>query len=98
MSNTWCLTLPELKRISLNGQALSSGINRNYWSATTVSNNPANAWNTNLSNGNTNNNTKVSNQNYVRCVRSEMGIRVMGLSRIFFIKSSLILNEINSRG
>lgn len=48
----------------------ASGVNRNYWSGTTVSNNTANAWNTNLSNGNTNNNTKLTNQNYIRCVRS----------------------------
>ncbi|MBU2613670.1 DUF1566 domain-containing protein [Patescibacteria group bacterium] len=47
---------------------ITSGVNRNYWSSTTVSNNLTNAWNTNLSNGNTNNNAKI-NANYVRCVR-----------------------------
>ncbi len=50
---------------------LPSGVNRNYWSATTKSNNTSNAWYTNLSNGNTNNNGK-SNSKYVRCVRSGM--------------------------
>ncbi len=49
----------------------ASGVNRNYWSATTKSNNTTNAWNVNLSNGNTNNNGKT-NGNTVRCVRSEM--------------------------
>ncbi|MDD3190781.1 MAG: hypothetical protein PHI66_03775 [Candidatus Pacebacteria bacterium] len=50
----------------------ASGVNRNYWSGTTVSNNTGNAWNTNLSNGNTNNNGKT-NTNYVRCVRFSLG-------------------------
>ena len=40
----------------------------NFWSSTEYYNNTANAWNVNLNNGNTNNNTKVSS-NYVRCVR-----------------------------
>jgi len=41
------------------------------WSATTKSDNTTNAWNVNLSNGNTNNNGKT-NANNVRCVRPEM--------------------------
>jgi RNA-directed DNA polymerase len=49
---------------------IPEGINRNYWSATTESNNPTNAWNVNLSNGNTNNNTKSNPNNTVRCVRA----------------------------
>ncbi|HNV97154.1 MAG TPA: DUF1566 domain-containing protein, partial [bacterium] len=46
-----------------------SGANDNYWSATTISNNKDdNAWDVNLSNGNTNNNDK-SEAYRVRCVR-----------------------------
>ena len=45
------------------------GVERNYWSATTNSNNTTNAWNVDLSNGNTNNNNKT-NPNNVRCVRA----------------------------
>ena len=52
------------------GSFVCQGVNRNYWSATSNSNNPAtNAWNVNLSNGNTNNNNKT-NTNNVRCVRA----------------------------
>ncbi len=49
---------------------MPEGVNRNYWSATTESNNPTNAWNVNLSNGNTNNNLKSNPWNTVRCVRA----------------------------
>ena len=49
------------------GNLEASGVDRNYWSATTVSLNTANAWNTNLSYGSTSNNTKT-NSNFVRCV------------------------------
>ena len=42
------------------------GSSANHWSAT--ENSVTNAWYVNLSNGNTNNNTKT-NSNYVRCVR-----------------------------
>jgi hypothetical protein len=52
------------------GNLESSGIYRYYWSATTVSVNPASAWFTSLSFGGTNTYTKVSYQYYVRCVRS----------------------------
>ena len=41
----------------------------NFWSSTENSNTPANAWNVNLNNGNTNNNAKTTATNYVRCVR-----------------------------
>ncbi|HAM88996.1 TPA: hypothetical protein DDY55_00255 [Candidatus Falkowbacteria bacterium] len=40
----------------------------NFWSSTENYNNASNAWNVNLANGNTNNNTKT-NANYARCVR-----------------------------
>jgi len=46
------------------------GVDRNYWSATTKSNNTANAWNVDLANGNTNNNNKNNPNNTVRCVRA----------------------------
>ena len=49
-------------------------MNSNFWSSTEKSNSPANAWNVNLNNGNTNNNTKVTN-NYVRCVRRDLALR-----------------------
>jgi hypothetical protein len=39
----------------------------NFWAVT--ENSATNAWNVNLSNGNTNNNNKATNSNYVRCVR-----------------------------
>jgi len=41
----------------------------NYWSATTIANNPTNAWNVNTNNGNVNNNNKT-NDLYVRAVRA----------------------------
>ena len=40
----------------------------NYWSSTSNANNPSNAWNVNLNNGNVNNNDKT-NTNYVWPVR-----------------------------
>ncbi|KKW31354.1 MAG: hypothetical protein UY74_C0016G0011 [Candidatus Kaiserbacteria bacterium GW2011_GWC2_52_8b] len=69
--------LPEIRRVA---EHVGTGVNRNYWSATTVSNNTANAWNTNLSNGNTNNNAKT-NANYVRCVRPGMVSSASGSPR-----------------
>jgi hypothetical protein len=56
----------------MSGGDKAAGVNRNYWSGTTKSNNTTNAWNTNLSHGNTNNNAKT-NANYVRCVRQPFG-------------------------
>jgi len=50
------------------GNLESQGVNRNHWSATTVSSNTTNAWLTTLSNGLTYNGAKT-NANYVRCVR-----------------------------
>ncbi len=44
-------------------------VDRDYWSATTLSDNPTYAWNVFLSSGSTILNTKVSNSNYVRCIR-----------------------------
>ncbi|OGJ61604.1 hypothetical protein A3A67_03155 [Candidatus Peribacteria bacterium RIFCSPLOWO2_01_FULL_51_18] len=55
----------------MNDGALGKGVLRDYWSVTTKSDNTTNAWNVNLSNGNTNNNGKTSANN-VRCVRPEM--------------------------
>lgn len=49
------------------GNLEASGVNRLHWSATTVSNNTANVWNTVLSNGYTDNYAKTSSY-YVRCV------------------------------
>lgn len=40
----------------------------NYWSGSTISANPNNAWNVNFNNGDVNNNNKTNN-NYVRAVR-----------------------------
>jgi hypothetical protein len=40
----------------------------NYWSSTTITANPNNAWIVNFNNGNVNNDNK-SNGNYVRAVR-----------------------------
>ena len=71
-------SLGELK----SGRTKASGVNRNHWSASTVSNNTTNAWRVNLSNGNTNNNNKT-NSNYVRCVRLGMGSIIPRLSRPF---------------
>lgn len=53
------------------GRALSvfAGVqSNNYWSSTSNANNPSNAWNVNLNNGNVNNNDKT-NTNYVWPVR-----------------------------
>jgi hypothetical protein len=51
------------------GNLEASGVNRNYWSATTVSSYTTYAWFTNLSTGYTTNNTKTTAY-YVRCARS----------------------------
>ncbi|KKW31358.1 MAG: hypothetical protein UY74_C0016G0015 [Candidatus Kaiserbacteria bacterium GW2011_GWC2_52_8b] len=50
------------------GNVEATGVNRYYWSATTVSYNTANAWNTYLSFGYTYYTAKT-NASYVRCVR-----------------------------
>ncbi len=50
------------------GNLEASGVNRNDWSATTKSDNPTNAWGTNLSIGNTYYNAKTTAYS-VRCVR-----------------------------
>lgn len=55
------------------GNLEASGVDRIYWSATTVSLNPANAWGTNLSDGSTGLNTFYDTKGgafHVRCVRS----------------------------
>jgi hypothetical protein len=54
------------------GNLEASGVNRNYWSGTTVSDNTGNAWRTYLSNGSTNGYGKTTT-NYVRCVRFSLG-------------------------
>jgi len=47
----------------------SSGVqSNNYWSSTTYADNPTNAWNVNLNDGNVNANNKT-NDNYVWPVR-----------------------------
>jgi len=51
------------------GNLEASGVNRYYWSGTTVSFNTANAWLTYLSLGYTYYGNKLTNPNYVRCVR-----------------------------
>ena len=49
-------------------RAFSGVQSNNYWSSTTNVNNPANAWNVNLNDGNVNNNDKT-NASYVWPVR-----------------------------
>jgi Protein of unknown function (DUF1566) len=49
-------------------QAERATVASNYWSSTTNSGNPTNAWNVNFNNGNVNNDNKT-NTNYVRAVR-----------------------------
>jgi hypothetical protein len=49
-------------------QAERATVASNYWSSTTNSNNPTNAWNVNFNDGNVNNDNKTNN-NYVRAVR-----------------------------
>lgn len=49
-------------------RAVSEVQSNNYWSSTTNANNPNNAWNVNLDNGNVNNDNKT-NTNYVWPVR-----------------------------
>jgi len=43
-------------------------VSSNYWSSTTITTNPNNAWNVNFNNGNVNNDNKTNN-NFVRAVR-----------------------------
>ncbi|MCX6713315.1 MAG: hypothetical protein NTY66_03870, partial [Candidatus Vogelbacteria bacterium] len=52
------------------GNLEAAGVSRYYWSGTTVSNSTANAWVTGLSYGGTYNTTKLTDTNYLRCVRS----------------------------
>ena len=49
-------------------QAQGATVANNYWSSTTYSSNPSNAWNVNFNDGNVNANNKTNN-NYVRAVR-----------------------------
>ena len=49
-------------------QAEGVTVGSNYWSATTITSNPTNAWNVNFNNGNVNN-TNKSNNLFVRAVR-----------------------------
>ena len=49
-------------------QAEGEFASNNYWSASTNSDNPNNAWNVNFNNGNVNNDNKTNND-YVRAVR-----------------------------
>ena len=53
----------------LREQVEGANASSNYWSATTIANNPTNAWNVNTNNGNVNNNNKT-NDLYVRAVRA----------------------------
>lgn len=41
----------------------------NYWSSTENSDNPSNAYNVNMNNGNANNNDKTNPNNLARCTR-----------------------------
>lgn len=52
------------------GNLENAGLSRYYWSGTTVSGSVGGAWIVLLSHGLTYNTTKVSNLNFVRCVRS----------------------------
>lgn len=54
---------------SYGGNLETAGTTRSYWSATTLSNGTASAWNTGLSTGNTPNGTKTTATYYIRCVR-----------------------------
>ncbi len=68
--NDWYLpTQKQLMQAYIDGSANNlSNPNYYFWSATEHYNDPTKAWNVNLNNGNTNNNTKVTGNN-VRCVR-----------------------------
>ena len=59
-------SLCELRRVR--EQAERATVPNNYWSASTISANPNNAWNENFYNGNVNNNNK-NNSFAVRAVR-----------------------------
>ena len=75
------------------------GVNRNYWSATTNSNNSTIAWYTNLSSGTTLTSTKT-NANYVRCVRPAIWfddlviLNLFGYFFEFLIIHSIILHTL----
>ena len=53
---------------SIGNKRRGATVANNYWSASTISTNPNNAWNVNFNNGNVNNNDKNNNL-WVRAVR-----------------------------
>jgi hypothetical protein len=57
----------------------------NFWSSTEKSWDSTNAWNVNLNNGNTNNNTKVTLY-YVRCVRRKLKFRLVTFNALVLLR------------